>query len=601
MITKKKQNPATIFIFIVLILMTIDAFSRAGGGGGGGSGGGDGGGIFQIILILLYLPFPWNVITIGALILLGYLFRKKTKQASVLNKVPTATNLKADPAFLKYKQTNPGFDENAFLVKVRTAFMAIQQAWMEQETKKIRKFISDGVYQRFNVQFIMMKKLQQSNQLSQIEIHSAVVAGFRNDGDFNVLDVAIHASMKDTFVSKRFPKLNSGGYDSFVEYWTFIRKAGAIKGGDLYNDIHCPQCGAELSEIEGETGTCPYCKTVINTGEFDWVLCEITQADDFTFSQSMAHKESNLYQKIQKISGHDKGFSVQWLEDKASNAFLQWEIAKALRNPLLARRFSNSESYEKLVAETEGAWVVLFNRLFLNDVTLISAWNDDKSNYLGFFIRKSYQRLQMKKENPEELDAIIDPVVRTQSQVIVLTRTLNAAPPKGLLYAHQCPSCGGTLSDTIDIKCPFCGAEVNSPDFEWIVEGVYSLGQYKLRMEGAEPDEIAEMGVGKVDDLLDVRDYAFNNVLIMMASDGVFAAEEEQFARSLAKKLGYNPSKIGPAIEMAKNKKLVLRMPDDPKKHGKIVRLMEKAAMSDNQVVQAETDLLNYMHQNFGS
>jgi len=278
MITKKKQNPATIFIFIVLILMTIDAFSRAGGGGGGGSGGGDGGGIFQIILILLYLPFPWNVITIGALILLGYLFRKKTKQASVLNKVPTATNLKADPAFLKYKQTNPGFDENAFLVKVRTAFMAIQQAWMEQETKKIRKFISDGVYQRFNVQFIMMKKLQQSNQLSQIEIHSAVVAGFRNDGDFNVLDVAIHASMKDTFVSKRFPKLNSGGYDSFVEYWTFIRKAGAIKGGDLYNDIHCPQCGAELSEIEGETGTCPYCKTVINTGEFDWVLCEIRQS-----------------------------------------------------------------------------------------------------------------------------------------------------------------------------------------------------------------------------------------------------------------------------------------------------------------------------------
>lgn len=584
----------------MLVLLTLDAFSRAGGGGGGG-GGSDGGGIFQIILILLYLPFPWNVITIGALILLGYLFRKKTKQASVLNKVPAAANLKADPAFLKYKQANPSFDENGFIVKVKTAFMAIQQAWMDQDTKKIRKFISDGVYQRFNVQFIMMKKLQQSNTLSQIEIHSVVFAGFRNDGDFNVLDVAIHASMKDTFVSKRFPKLNSGGYDSFVEYWTFIRRSGAPKSGDLYNDVHCPQCGAELSEIEGETGTCPYCKTVINTGEFDWVLCEITQADDYTFSQAMAHKESNLHQKIQKISGHDKGFSVQWLEDKASNAYLQWEIAKALRNPLLARRFTNAESYAKLEAETENGWTILYNRLFLNDVTLISAWNDDKSNYLGFFLRKSYQRLQMKKENPEELDAIIDPVVRTQSQVIVLTRTLNAAPPKGLLYAHQCPSCGGTLGDTIDVKCPFCGAEVNSPNFEWIVDGVYSLGQFKLRMEGANPDEIAEMGVGKVDDLLDVRDYAFNNALIMMAADGVFAAEEEQFARSLAKKLGYNPSKIGPAIEMAKNRKLVLRMPDDPKKHAKIIRLMEKAAQADNQVVQAETDLLNYMRQNFGS
>lgn len=599
MIVRKKIQPASVLLFAAFVLLSLDLFARAGGGGGGGNGGGDGS-IFDIILILFYLPFPWNFITIGIIILLAVLFRKKTKQASVLNKMPDATNMKNSLKYNKFREENPDFDEKAFLDKVSVAFNSIQQAWMDQSLKKVRKFISDGVYQRFNVQFIMMKKLQQSNTLSQITLHSMTVSDVKKDGAYDVLDVAIHASMKDNFTSKRFPRLNSGGYESFVEYWTFIKRRGNSRG-DLYNSQHCPQCGAALSEIEGETGTCPYCKTVVNTGDFDWVLCEITQADDYTYSQSVGHKQNNLKEKIQKLFSRDPKFSVQLLEDKASNAFLQWEIAKALRNPLLARRFTNQESYDKLNKETDNGWTVLYNRLFLNDVSLIGAWTDKNMDYLSFFVRKSYQRLQMKKENPEELDAIIDPVVRTQSWVVVFGRAADAVEPKGLLYAHQCPSCGGTLGDSIDLICPYCGAEVNSPKTEWIVDGVYSIGQYRQRLEGQEPDELVAMGVEKVDDLLDVRDYAFNNVLIMLASDGVFGPEEEQFAKALAKKFGYSPNKISPAIELAKNKKLVLRMPDDPKKHAKIIRLMDKAAQADHQVVQAETDLMTYMYQNFGS
>jgi len=585
---------------LVLLCLSADLFARAGGGGGDGGGGGSGdGGLAELIFyILMMIPFPYNLIVIGIIIVIALLTRKKAKQASVMNKMPSPETMRDNAAFVRYKQNNPQFSEQDFRNKVTRAFYGIQDAWAAQDMKRVRKFISDGIYQRFNVQFIMMKKLQQYNELSGIQIHSMTVSDYKSDGAYDVIDVAIHASMTDRFVSKKIPRLSSGGYESFVEYWTFIKKSNAALN-DIYENPNCPQCGAAIPEIQGETGICPYCKAVVNSGDFDWVLSEITQADDYTYSQSYGHKQLNLQMKIQKLFNSDEGFSVQKLEDKASNAFLQHEIALALRNPALARRFMREDSYQKLTSEIQQSAPLLYNRLYLNDVSLISHWAEGTMNYLGFFIRKSYQRLEMKRSNPDELEAIMDPVVRTQSMVIVLCRDAAAQPPKGLLYAHQCPNCGGTLSDTTDTKCPYCTSEVNSPNFDWVVDGVYSLGEYKQRLAGDEPDELIAFGVDKADDLLDVRDYAFNNVLIVLAADGHFATEEEAFAKALAKKLGYNPLKIAPSIQLAKSRKLVLRMPDDPKKHAKIIKLMDKAAMADQLMTPAEAELMAYVHNNF--
>jgi len=590
----------SIAFLLLLLCLSADALARAGGGGGDGGGGGSGdGGLAELIFyILMMIPFPYNLIVIGIIIVIALLTRKKAKQASVMNKMPSPETMKDSSSFITYKHSNPQFSEEAFRKKVSVAFAGIQDAWMAQDMKRVRKFISDGIYQRFNVQFMMMKKLQQHNELSGIQLHTLTISDFRNDGAFEVIDVAIHASMTDRFVSKKIPRLSSGGYESFVEYWTFIKRSTAALN-DIYENPNCPQCGAAIPEIEGETGICPYCKAVVNSGDFDWVLSEITQADDYTYSQSFGHKQLNLQFKIQKLFNGDEGFSVQKLEDKASNAFLQYEIALALRNPALARRFMRDDSYQKLTSEIQEAAPLVYNRLYLNDVTLISHWAEGNKNHLGFFIRKSYQRLEMKRSNPDELESIMDPVVRTQSMVIVLCRDAAAQAPKGLLYAHQCPNCGGTLADTTDITCPYCASEVNSPNFDWVVDGVYSLGEYKQRLAGDEPDELLAFGVDKADDFLDVRDYAFNNVLIVLAADGTFATEEEAFAKALAKKLGYNPSKIAPSIQLAKNRKLVLRMPDDPKKHAKIIKLMDKAAMADQQLTPAEAELMAYVHNNF--
>ena len=51
------------------------------------------------------------------------------------------------------KEVDSGFDEVAFLANVKTAFVTIQNAWMQQDMVTAEHFVTDGIYEKFSVQF----------------------------------------------------------------------------------------------------------------------------------------------------------------------------------------------------------------------------------------------------------------------------------------------------------------------------------------------------------------------------------------------------------------------------------------------------------------
>ena len=71
--------------------------------------------------------------------------------------------------------------------------------------------------------------------------------------------------------------------------------------------------------------------------------------------------------------------------------------------------------------------------------------------------------------------------------------------------------------------------------------------------------------------MYDVRDYAFNNVMVMIISDGVISSKERLFALELAKKWGYNTDSIQKLIDMAMNRRLVIRMQQTQRKDKKFM------------------------------
>ncbi|MGC8775367.1 MAG: TIM44-like domain-containing protein [Chlorobaculum sp.] len=369
---------------------------------------------------------------------------------------------------VSFSGTPPGFDQAAFLAKVRKAFLEVQMAWSAQSTDMMRRFISDGVYQRFNTQFKMMRLLQQGNPLSDINISMLWVDRVEQDGRYDIVHAGVKASMTDRFICALNHALDEEGTSEFVEYWSFIRKRG-VAGRDIYESEQCPNCGAPLPKDMGEVCKCKYCNAVVNSGEFDWVLAEITQQEDYRRDEFHLEKMPGLEAKVAEMDSAYGDFVVQLVEDKASNAYMQMMTARAMHDPSIMRRFVSDELFRQLAPQYEQNREI-FNRIFLNRVTLVKAGQRDGKNILTFALTCSYQRAVLTGNSVR----LVDPEIVEHEEMMTLTRDAGAGAGQGSIYQHTCPACGAPVKDTLDIKCAFCGSTLNSTANDWVVSGFMS-------------------------------------------------------------------------------------------------------------------------------
>ncbi len=598
-----KQSKLWKIASIILIIFLVSAgfvFARAGGAGGGrsGSGGGSdglGGLIFYIFYLLVNTLglVPALIIVVGIIAVFTVVKKLKARQTALKDLTVPQKPITKVQGYSKFHEKNPSFSSDDFLNKVRTAFIEIQKAWAAKDLSSVRRFISDGVYQRFNTQFQMMNLLQQENPISKVEVKNIAIDKFRVDGNYDIIHVAITAAMRDQFICKTNPKLNSpGGKETFLEYWSFIRKRG-IENKDIYHTYNCPSCGAPLGEDMGELGTCRYCGALVNSGEFDWVLSEITQADDYARS-NMIEKAQNLKKVVSSLIDEYEDFAVQLVEDKASNGYLQVKTAEVMKDPAIMRRFVTDDAFERIKANIPDERIV-YNRLFLNDITLVAAQRSHDQNLLTFSVTISYQRVKLTENNRA---TIIDHFIQNHTEFMQMVRDTAGGRSKGSVYAHTCPSCGASVQDSLDIECAYCGNPLNGTANEWIVSDILSFEEYKayLSREGRELE--LKISSTFLDSLYDVHDYALNNVMIMIGADGVFADEERALAEDLARKWKYKPERIEPLFQLARSGRLAVRMPQDPAKCKKIYELMKRAAEADGRI-SPEEDLLSSMLKDY--
>jgi rubrerythrin/tellurite resistance protein len=609
-------------ILCLLFFIAVSAaelYARAGGSGGGHSsgggfhsGGGSGGfhssgsGLSTGAMPHYYgggssvglgssagFIFMFFVIAVGVLLVYVFFVRRvNTGFSNFPGATPKEfTDIPGADAFL---EANPDFDEDEFLEKAKKAFMDIQTAWSAGDIQPARRFLSDGVYQRFNTQIAMMNLLKQKDVISDVSVTSIFVDRIDTDGLFDVLNVAINAAMSDQFVCETNHDLDSpGGHENFTEYWSFMRKRG--KGGkDIFFTQNCPSCGAPLPENMGDAGNCPYCKAFVNSGEYDWVLSEITQLDDYAMNSYRRDKSATLDGAVESIVKDDPDFSVQLVEDKASNGYLQIQTAIAFREPARMRRFVSDALYGKITGKMPKHHIV-FNRLYLNDVSLTAVQSEGDMYRLFISVKSSYQRAAIEDSRSEMLDQL----VMTKREVIVMEKAKGAVKSKGSAYAHLCPSCGAPAADSTDVKCGYCGAVMNSPKTEWIITDIMDADGYNAAVTDQEQSFEAKNSVDVEDSLYKNRDFAFNNALVIFGADGVFSDEEKAMADKLAKKWRFNKDYVQQMISAAAAKRLSIRMPMDTAKCRKIFELMKKAAEADGKISPEEQEILDSVYKEY--
>ena len=243
------------------------------GGGGGASSGGGGGFIFGLILLVV----------IGVVIFLVVRhFRKSVPPAaqetmqepSISAPEPTSN---VDEGLAKIQAADSNFNLQMFKDKTANAFYKIQEAWEKQDMNIARPFVSEAIMQRYSNQIVDLKSRGEKNILENIVVGSMNCAKVDSDANYDYITIRIDASMADYTVDNTGKLISGDKSDQpFTEDWTMLRSLGTTTNIDKQlKDNKCPNCGAPL-QINA-SGKCNYCGAVVSSGQFDWVLSEISQ------------------------------------------------------------------------------------------------------------------------------------------------------------------------------------------------------------------------------------------------------------------------------------------------------------------------------------
>ena len=264
---------------------SYDTGSSSGSGGDSDSG-------FWLIYIIFELFGPFGGLIVLGIIVIAFLMMKKSgklgkiqvqQQNNMVNQQAMMSQNMSDNGLShviaeNIRQNDPNFSEDAFIGWTREVFMKIQQAWNDRNWKVIRPFESQELFNQHNQQLEEYIRNNKINKVEKICIRYCGLKNYRIDGDKEVIVVELHATMRDYVVDATTNQVleSDPNRDWFMKYdMTFNRKKGVLTQAGVSNKstTNCPNCGAP-TEITS-AGQCNYCKSIITTGEHDWVLSNI--------------------------------------------------------------------------------------------------------------------------------------------------------------------------------------------------------------------------------------------------------------------------------------------------------------------------------------
>lgn len=402
---------------------------------GSGSSSDDGSGVAVVILIVI-------------IIVIIYYARKK-KAAPERANVQVDTNVRAQ-ALGKLQKIEPGFDEKAFEARATATMQQVNDAWQRGAMGPARRLISDGVYVRFRTQLELLKAQGLRNVMADARVVSATILDAETDALWDTVHVRMVGEARDADVpvgkSEEEAKKLAAGRDKnrYEEVWSFVRRRGhKAKDGKGALTGDCPNCGAPMPI--SDVVKCSHCNALVNSGEHDWVLAEITQPEEFSPYDSSSEPDG-----LAELRQKDPSVSRQELEDRASVLFWKWIEAQALGKREKLERFC-------LVAGKPEVAHVLYQQVAVGSAEVTQLYDEGGSDLCEVEIVWSAGT------NGGE------PVNRTYH--LTMGRAESARSKRGL-SSLDCPNCGGPLAESDAPKCSYCGEALVGGKHEWALASI---------------------------------------------------------------------------------------------------------------------------------
>jgi len=470
------------FVFFALFSVLNVAEARVGGGEHFDSGRMEGDGDAEFLLfvvqllwrIILYEPMIGIPLAIVVLAVVYWVYTSSRRRKK-LDALAAQHNTRVDPAstqawIASLKKEDPEFQISRLFEYSSHIFERIQKAWFERNLQTVRPFLSDAVFQRLRVQLKLMEQQGVKDAIADWKVLTVQLVGLEKTPVFDVVHLRIDAHIRDTEVpwessdEQALDKARKAPLERFSEVWSLLRRPGVKTrlGWDVVQGF-CPNCGAPF--VGGASNQCEHCKAIINSGNYDWVLAEITQASEYSPSNPASEKI------LEKMRQSDPELSVQVLEDKASLCF--WRCIEAIS-------FGNEAPLAKISTAA-------FRQHFAQQIKSFEK-NPPRHCAVG-----SVDLIKCSQNSPGDLDVLGFQIrwsahFMGRSQPMLwhfeLARKCGAKTPAQLgLATFRCPNCHAPLGDSASTTCDYCGHACAAADADWVLHqaGPMSVSAPRIR------------------------------------------------------------------------------------------------------------------------
>jgi hypothetical protein len=604
------------FLLSGMFINTPEAFGRAGGGGGYGGGGGfsgGGGGFssgrsfggsrsgggrgkswsemtpsekrnFKIFIIKMF--GGWLIFAFFFVVAARLQHRKMSNMGpQVSNSMHPVRPEKHQEIASIIQTLDPSFDPDHFKNRFQIAFHAVQNAWQNQDMDPVQHMVSDGIHERFSLQIQEQIDEGYRNKMDQIKVQDAVFADHFKDAFFETLTVQVNASCLDYRMNLKTGEHISGSRSKqiFTEYWSFVRRIGAQTKSDSKGLIEgqCPNCDAPIQM--NQTGSCEACKSLLRSGEYDWVLAEITQSCEW--KPGVGANPTNLA----TYQSHDPGFHLQHIEDRASVIF--WRKAMSDRTgkigPLMKMASHDfCKDYEPKLAMGKNGYRGYFGDCAVGSVDLLGLICEQSTDHALIAIHwAGHQRQKSADGKP------VNQGWMRQKSLFVLSRNKGVQTnlSQSIQSAH-CPACGGAESNAASHACEYCGVVLNSGDNDWVLTEQGNLNSKWARdwTKKLNPSE-AKKQPSRSD--MDLMEWVIQTV----AADQLLKTEERKAVATLCLKLGLDEHYAEGLLKAATQRHGESVLPPDHITGRKWIEAIADIALADGEVSEEERSLMSQL------
>jgi len=516
----------------------------------------------------------------GAYLFIKMRRRRASAAAGASSASPEDEEEGPEDPLAELSERDPAFSPEAFLARARSAHLKVQEGLGRQDMGGARAFLTDGLHQRFAVQFAIQRGVGLMVRLAAREILEAKVHRLDTGEDFDALHVLFRTRGETSAGG------GPGGAAESREVWTFLRrtdaktlqKAGLLEG-------QCPECGQPASTLDASR--CEGCGAWVGSGQKDWALARITPAASWT-PRTSAGRVPGL--SIAKAV--DPALSAEPVEDFATIAFWRWQRALWETAPGALARVASSAAQAEVEKEIRAS-PAFYRGVEIGGVEVLALEPGEATDRAHVLVKWSGERYESHGGQWESKGPAV------WQHVFILECSSEARTDRRwALEGLRCRACGTPDFDPDSSKCPKCAKGLTDPASGWILVQVLPVNQWKppalreaLAAPEGEPPEWA--GALSPADALGV-------MVLAMLADGEAHEKERSILDGFARKNGVPQDKVEELIQAAQAGQLEVPLPHSADQAQGLMKGLIHMFLADGHLAGEEVEVLEEFGQSVG-